>query len=327
MQQVFQVSRRLLLTLACTLVMVSSIVAGDIRHDRSDSLYTALAQQPQFNGIGRVNFFEPSAGVLVSRNWLLTAGHLSNIASVKFGNGGADDISYAVTASIAAPGFTGNLLDGHDMRLIRINGDPIADGKASVIFPLYSGPILDQVITNVGYGDTGNGVTGFVPGTFGTRRAGNMVPRSYLTETSLNLTRSTATSIMIADFIDPRDGISTILSAINGSTTTVSAQDLEYMIAGRDSGSPALINDGGVWKVAGTSSFIASFGPNDPTGVYGELSAFSVLDQATVNWIQATIAVPEPSTMALLSLIGVGGAGYGWHRSRRQRNNRQRWVK
>ncbi|MFT3883070.1 MAG: trypsin-like serine protease [Gemmatales bacterium] len=307
--------------------------AGDIRHDRFDSSYTSLALQPQFNGVGRVDFFEPCACTLVGPNWVLTAGHLSGVTLVKFGTGGAGDKVYNVLQDIPAPGWNGDVLHGNDMRLLKISGNPIDDGKATVIFPLYRGPVLDQVVTNVGYGNTGDGVTGFSQNTFGTRRAGNMMIRSYLTPdppafNSTTLTRTTPTNMMLTDFISPISGqnVSTILSIINNSTTFATPQDLEYMLAPLDSGSPALINDNGVWKVAGVGSFILTQNPDgQPQGIYGDVSGFSILDDANYTWAY-NIAVPEPGSIALLSLIVCGGAGYGWHRYRRQRRDQNALV-
>lgn len=302
------------------------LTAGDIRDDKSDLLYTNLASQPQFSAVGHTDFFDYCGCTLVAPNWVLTAGHVVNAGTVKIGSG-----VYNVIDNVPAPGWNGNILDGHDFRLMRIAGNPISDGNAGGVMPLYQGPLLDQVITNVGYGITSNGVLGYSSannynnGTGGTRRAGNMMLRSYFLPgntdiNSTSLSRTTTSGVMLSDFISPTTNFSPLLSIINNTFMTAPAQDLEYMLATFDSGSPALINDNGVWKIAGVASF-TGFQNNEPGpfGIYGDVSGYSILDEATIQWINDTVAVPEPSTMAFLSLLVCGSAGGGWYHYRRQR--------
>lgn len=313
-------------------VVFSASQAGVIRHDRPDASYTNLAAQPQFNGIGTVDFFSPSAGTLIAPNWLLTAGHLPGITEVTFGLGTPNQTSYQVLQNVPHPNWTGSVINGNDFRLIQLNGNPIADGVATQVYSLYRGPILDQVVTNVGYGATGNGVTGYDPNSFGTRRAGNMMIRSYFIEgnnvfNNTTLTRTTPTTIMLADFISPDTNLSTLLSIINGFNTTAAPQDLEYMLGPRDSGSPVFIFDNGEWKIAGISSFIATQNAQGqgPQGIYGDVSGFAVFDDFTANWIHTT-AIPEPGTIILTSLLVAAGLGAGWYRYRTRRNAEQQLV-
>ena len=324
---------RRLLALLGVACLSTTLNAGDIRADRPDLSYTTLATLPQFDGVGRVNSFFPCSASYIGNGWFLTAAHLGAISNVTLGSG-PSAITYNVIPgqNFVAPGWVNDVTKGHDFLLFRINGNPIADGKVGAPFPIYSGPILDNVITNVGYGVTGNGITGFVNGTQGTRRAGNMVPRAYFVEgstdiTSSTLTRTSATTIMFADFINPATNVSPLLTIINGVTTTAASQELEYMITPFDSGSPALINDNGVWKIAGVGSFIVDpYDFNGPAfGIYGEVSAFSSIDEQTAVWIY-NMTVPEPSTMAFIALIVCGGAGAGWVRYRQQRRQQEQII-
>lgn len=320
----------------------ATLTAGDIRDDRSDVLYTNLAAQPQFIGVGHTDFASFCGCTLVAPNWVLTAGHVFTAGQVTLGTGvyNVVDNGNNPLYNVPAPGWNGNPLDGHDFRLLKISGNPVADGNA-VVMPLYQGPLIDQVITNVGYGWTGNGATGYI-GAVGTRRAGNMMLRSYFIPGSTDLnspssySRIVTTGVMLSDFINPNTGYS-FLRDINGETnTTVTAQDLEYMLGPIDSGSPALINDNGVWKVAGVASFIftqyddpSSVPPPmnpGPQGIYGDISGYSVFDDATIQWINNTVAVPEPTTIAFLSLIACSSTGAGWYYYRRQQREKEQII-
>jgi hypothetical protein len=309
--------------------------AGDIRDDVPDIQYTSLAQQPQFAGVP-VNIYQagnemamPVGSALVARNWLLGAAHFAPGADggdanqVTFNRGQANQRTYNIVQTVIHPRYTGNDVgQGYDFSLVRIDGDPIADGVISSWYNMYRGPVLDQVMTNVGYGHTGTGLTGQQGGTQGTKRAGNFQIRAFLREDPendtngsvfvSNINRTTPSSIMMSDFINPADPESTLLSIINGSSTNAAPQPLEYMIAGWDSGSPALIFADGQWQIAGVSSFITG------NASYGDVSGFARIDDDVFRWVSTVAAVPEPSTIILSIAAVAGGLGAVWWK-RRQR--------
>lgn len=315
-------------------LVTQSLWAGDIRDDVPDIQYTNLALQPQFSGVP-VSYYqsgnplaEPVGSALIGRNWLLGAAHFPPGAGagehrVVFNYGLPNERSYNVVQTVIHPKYTGNDVgQGYDFSLVRINGDPIADGVATQVYKMYQGNILDQVVTNVGYGQTGTGLTGAQANTQGTKRAGNMQIRAYLKEDPLNATngtvfesninRTTPSSIMMSDFINPANPQSTLLTVINGTSTNATPQALEYQIAPWDSGSPALIFADGQWQIAGVSSFITG------NGSYGDISGFSRIDQDVFNWVSSVAAVPEPSTILLGSAVVVGGLAAAWYHRRKR---------
>ena len=96
-----------------------------------------------------------------------------------------------------------------------------------------------------------------------------------------------------------------ILSSM-GSTAPVA---LEYLIGSGDSGGGLFIDVGGVTKLVGVHSFLASLpDPLDttgPNGDYGDLAGV-VSVQSFGNWIFEVTGVPEPSVVSLL-LLGLSG--------------------
>lgn len=321
----------------CISIVALSLTAqaGDIRDDVPDIQYTSLAQQPQFAGVP-VNIYQagnllekPVGSALVARNWLLGAAHFAPGADpndanqVTFNFGQPNQRTYNIVQTVIHPKYTGNDVgQGYDFSLVRIDGDPIADGVINSWYNMYRGPVLDQVMTNVGYGFTGTGLTGQQSGTQGTKRAGNFEIRAFLKEDPQNATngsvfvsninRTTPSSIMMSDFINPANPESTLLSIINGSSTNDTPQALEYQIAGWDSGSPALIFANGQWQIAGVSSFITG------NGSYGDISGFGRINDDVYNWVSSVAAVPEPSTIIFsITAVAVGLGAVWWKRRQR----------
>jgi hypothetical protein len=135
------------------------------------------------------------------------------------------------------------------------------------------------------------------------------------------------------NMIDARGGMVTTMGSgtlldLNGISPTVLFQDFdhptnlvassmgsaipeaqEYLIGSGDSGGGLFIDVGGVTKLVGVHSFLASLPyPLDTTGAnadYGDLAG-SVSVQSFENWIFTVTGVPEPSVISLL-FFGLGG--------------------
>ena len=274
--------------------------AGVIRHDRVDAFYTDLAENYPF--LGRWGGGQVS-GTLIGADWVLTAAHVGVNTASTFRIGGSQ---YGVAETLVHPDYrgTGKIIAGGDLRLVRLSAAVTGVSPAG-----YSArrDELGRVGTAVGWGQTGTGLTGTVPGSGGTKRAGRNV---------LDLLGSAIVDgngdrwderLLIADFDSP-DGDANTLGPAGDATPL----DLEYMFTFGDSGGGTFVDFGGGPVLVGVHSFIAG---ETPFGRYGDLTADTrVADYG--DWIFANTGlrpafgpapVPEPTVPALLALAAVGG--------------------
>jgi hypothetical protein len=200
----------------------------------------------------------------------------------------------------------GDVWAGVDLGLVRLS-QPITSVTPALLD--FSTPLLGLLGTNVGYGRSGTGLTGMNTNP-GTKRAGqNMIDArggtvtkregGTLLELDLN---GISPTVLFQDFDNPTD----LVASSIGSAIPVAQESL---IASGDSGGGLFINVGGVTKLVGVNSFLASLPyPLDTTGTnadYGDLAGV-VSVQSFENWIFTVTGVPEPSVVSLL-LLGLGG--------------------
>ena len=275
--------KKLTIALAVLMIASGSVLAGTIRHDRTESQYLSLGAT--YSNVGRIIVNTPTAdylgsGTLIAPNWVLTAGHMvDDIISGTVAFGGT---SYTAESWVAHSNWDGNLLNGNDIALIKLMNNVVGIDAAE----LYTGSDeFGQVGTAVGYGKSGTGLTGAVTSA-GTLRAGNNVIDAYYGKNQKK------TKILLSDFDNPLD------PGDNSYGSDVPL-NLEYLIAPGDSGGPVFIDIDGVSLLAGVNSFGASF-DEDTDSDYGDVSGHTRVSQFT-NWIDGILAGGD----------GGGGKGKG----------------
>ncbi|NES02161.1 MAG: S1 family peptidase [Okeania sp. SIO2F4] len=235
-------------TLLITTICFHNIAhAGTIRHDRPDEQYTSLANL--FPSVGYLDTkFSSDEGVcsatLIDPSYILTAAHCidANDESLLNASFWADGIPYSVTNTTAHRGWFSSDRDftaGYDIAVLRLE-TPVLHLPSAPLFRGFDEP--EQIGTYVGFGATGNGFTGYLPNTKGTKRAGQNI-------VELGSSLGLSDSLLFSDFDHPLTSDFTKPDTI--------PLDLEYTIAPGDSGGGLFING----HVAGVNSF--GWGRND----------------------------------------------------------------
>ena len=295
--------------------------AGTIRDDVEDSFYTSLAQQSIYDSVGFLTWNIGSSGyiasgTLIAPNWVLTAGHVvggtddygAGVSGMIFGMGPTySGIGISATEWIPYGGWSssgGDLWAGVDLGLVHLSQAITNVAPAQMDFSTSLPGLLG---TSVGYGRGGTGLTGM--NTYsGTKRAGQNVIDAQggmlttMGDGGLLDLDGISPTVLFYDFDKPAVSV---LSSM-GLTVPVA---LEYLIGSGDSGGGLFIDVGGVTKLVGVHSFLASLpDPLDttgPNGDYGDLAGV-VSVQSFGNWIYEVTGVPEPSALSLL-FLGLSG--------------------
>jgi len=184
---------------------LSAIQASTVISGVSDSLYTSLASDSAYSGVGQL-YESASDGTycgsatLVSSEWVLTAAHMVTSAD------SASDITFVINGTTYTAdsytyysGYDSTTLSG-DLALVHLS---TAVTDSSVTYAtLYSGTtssLLGQTATYVGYGCTGTGLTGYDSSTYGTKRA----VQNVLDCLASSVESTWSSSDLISDFDSP----------------------------------------------------------------------------------------------------------------------------
>ena len=248
--QIGRVSYLVAILSAVALVLISANPAQAIivRHDVDDAEY--LQPEGAYPAVFDVFEKRGSVATLFAPNWALTTGHVGQDIKPGHETTIAGQL-YSVQQVILHPKWaTAN----REMALIQLDR-PVQNVEP---IPLYeTSDEQGKIVTLVGRGDSGTGLTGPTTADHKLRTATNRVER-------------VEGDMLVFRFDAPEDENTTPLEGISGPG---------------DSGGPALIENFGVSKLAGLS--VASSG--QPRGTYGNFEYYSRVS-LDIDWIQETIA-------------------------------------
>lgn len=273
---------------------------------------------PQYDGVVLINAvdgaqaFIGTGSLLVDRTFILTAAHVvTNDSGTKLSGtidfvtaGGTQSIIYTTDDVFIVNGYdpndSGNIVP-NDVALIRINGTVPSGIQGYDIYRLHDE--IGQDFTMVGYGQTGDGATGEIDGSSGTKRFG-----TNTFEATDNLTEGPAYFRNLAyDFDDGTSAENTFANDYSIPSTLgvfSGATLVETAVGAGDSGGPAFINTSSGLTIAGIVSGSTDDSKFGSIGSYARVSAFA-------RAIDLIVGTPVGNRITTTNFATSPGAGNG----------------
>lgn len=245
------------------------------------------------------------SGTLISSEWMLTAAHNVDIMdSMTFTIGGS---TYTADSWTYHSSWIDkyHLDKGYDIAVVHLSSS-VTNVDAATMYDGLTIDLLGETATYVGFGNTGLGSTGETADSYGTKHAVQNVLDKTLNQ--LSGYSNASSSVFLSDFDELGDASESRM----GSALPVV---YEGLIASGDSGGGVFVEIGGVTYLVGVNSF-GSADDGNINSDYGDFSGATSVP-AFYDWVMDTtgMAVPEPSTLCMLSLAGL--ALVFWHRRRK----------
>ena len=276
-----------------------------------------------FAGVGSLRIVAPGFGsfsataVAITERHILTAAHsldrdhdgTADVSpeGITFRLNFGGDLTHKITGSALAihPDFTGFLKPSvnDDLAVITLS-QPLPTGVP--VYDLYRTPLSqgDQ-ITMVGYGWSGDGITGFtVSSDSSVKRVGHNAADEFCADDE----GLGPDEVFEFDFDGP-DGTTNYLGGFT------LGNDIEAQLGNGDSGGPSFVFVDGAWKVAGVNTFGGDFEGGPPFPLFGS-GGGGMLISTYASWIDKVI--PEPTGLVIWSLLGAFAITVGWWRQRKR---------
>lgn len=302
---------------------LSKKLALEFLEDRTVPVVGAFADAPptlapQFDGVVLINAndganaFIGTGSLLIDRTFILTAAHVvTNNSGTKLSGtidfvtaGGTQSIIYTTDDVFIVNGYDpndDNTITPNDVALIRINGAVPSGIQGYDIYRLHDE--IGQDFTMVGYGQTGDGATGEIDGSSGTKRFG-----TNTFEATDNLTEGPAYFRNLAyDFDDGTSAENTFANDYSIPSTLgvfSGATLVETAVGAGDSGGPAFINTSSGLTIAGIVSGSTDDSKFGSIGSYARVSAFA-------RAIDLIVGTPVGNRITTTNFAASPGAGNG----------------